>query len=179
MQSSHVFIGPALSASFARYRENKLRKRMDMKRRKADIPDTPFCTECGATDRELFYTKLNAFNRARCKACQRKSARTRLTKDRVRRYNLRRLYNVTPEEYDAMTLAQNGVCACCGEKPDGRIGGYGKGGSIAKLVVDHDHHTGEVKALLCADCNCALGYMKNSPERIKKLLIYAEKYHAE
>jgi hypothetical protein len=173
------FLAPALSTGFARYRENKLRKGMYMRRRKADIPETPFCTECGATDRELFYPKLTAINIARCKACQRKSARARLTKDRVRRYNLRRLYNVTPEEYDAMTLAQNGVCACCGEKPDGRIGGFGKGGSIAKLVVDHDHTTGVVKALLCADCNCALGYMKNSPERIKKLLIYAEKYFAE
>ncbi len=86
---------------------------------------------------------------------------------------------MTPEEYDTMAQAQDGVCACCGEKPDGRIGGYGKGGSIAKLVVDHDHTTGEVKALLCADCNCALGYMKNNPERIKKLLIYAEKYYTE
>lgn len=150
-----------------------------MKRRKADIPDTPFCTECGETDRELFYPKLTAFNKARCKACQRNSARTRLTKDRVRRYNLRRLYNVTLEEYEAMTLAQNGVCACCGEKPDGIIGGRRKGGSTAKLVVDHDHNTGEVKALLCADCNCALGYMKNSPQRIKQLLVYAEKYHAD
>lgn len=49
---------------------------------------------------------------------------------------------VTDEEYARMLTAQGGGCAICGAKPKTR-----------RLHVDHDHATGEVRALTCHRCN--------------------------
>jgi hypothetical protein len=51
-------------------------------------------------------------------------------------------------EYDEMFAAQGGLCAVCG-KPEHR--------KHRTLAVDHDHASGVVRALLCHDCNTALG----------------------
>lgn len=48
-------------------------------------------------------------------------------------------YDVTEAEYRAMYYAQGGVCLIC-RKAKGRA---------RRLGVDHDHVTGEVRALLC------------------------------
>lgn len=63
--------------------------------------------------------------------------------DNQRRHRLKKHYGVTPERYDEMLSAQDGVCAIC-SKPchTGR-----------RLAVDHDHATGVVRGLLCYRCN--------------------------
>ena len=47
----------------------------------------------------------------------------------------------------AKFVAQNGGCAICGTTPEqqGR-----------HLAIDHDHHTGYVRGLLCSVCNVLL-----------------------
>jgi recombination endonuclease VII len=42
--------------------------------------------------------------------------------------------------------------------------------------LDHDHATGVVRGLLCRGCNCALGFMKEDPSRIRALADYIEKH---
>jgi len=59
----------------------------------------------------------------------------------VRKYALRRNYSLTPSQYDQLLQAQHNQCAICGNTPKQR------------LHVDHDHATGVVRGLLCADCN--------------------------
>jgi hypothetical protein len=71
--------------------------------------------------------------------------------DRVRRNMLKRVYNTTPEAFDAMLMKQAGACAICRTtKPDG-VGGF---------VVDHDHKTGAIRGLLCHSCNLMLGHIE-------------------
>lgn len=65
---------------------------------------------------------------------------------------------------ERLTREQEGMCAVCDEAPTGTI----------RLVLDHDHATGEPRLMLCTRCNAAFGQMLESPERIKKLLAYAE-----
>lgn len=79
-----------------------------------------------------------------------------------RMYTLRKLYGVTPEEYDAQLAKQGGVCAICG----------GLNESGRKLSVDHDHKTREFRGILCDNCNCGLGNLRDDPEIIKKALEY-------
>jgi Recombination endonuclease VII len=78
----------------------------------------------------------------------------------ARSYHLRKNYGITVEQYDAMAEAQDGRCALCGVKPEGR------------LVVDHDHETNEVRALLCFSCNVAIGHLKDDPELCTKAATY-------
>lgn len=42
------------------------------------------------------------------------------------------------------------------------------------LRVDHDHHTGKVRGLLCRSCNVALGLLQDEPSRVEKLLTYIQ-----
>lgn len=91
-------------------------------------------------------------------------------KDRERDNRLKRLYNITSEQYDRMLEEQNSVClVCC--LPETSTDSSGRTKSLA---VDHDHVTGQVRALLCQACNQVLGQMSEDPERIRSLLAYAE-----
>lgn len=71
-----------------------------------------------------------------------------------REYQLRSLYGITVEQYDAMFEAQGGLCAICGRPGNG------------PLRVDHDHETNEVRGLLCHGCNVAIGLMADDPDRL-------------
>ena len=71
----------------------------------------------------------------------------------VRKSYLKRTYGLTPDAYDSMLIGQGGVCAGCGSLPP-----EGK-----NLFVDHNHTTGEVRGLLCNNCNRAVGNMHDDP----------------
>jgi hypothetical protein len=73
-----------------------------------------------------------------------------------------------------MYEAQHGVCAACGN-PETRTDH--RNGECTDLAVDHDHATGQVRALLCGPCNMALGLLQDDPERIEQLLIYLRNYN--
>lgn len=60
-----------------------------------------------------------------------------------------RLYNVTQEQYEVLWAACCGRCPIC-DKPFADT-------PNRRDVLDHDHHTGHIRGLLCAACNHALG----------------------
>ncbi len=47
-------------------------------------------------------------------------------------------------------------------------------GSLEKVVVDHCHDTEQFRGFLCQPCNVSLGFMKESPDNLRKLADYAE-----
>lgn len=69
-----------------------------------------------------------------------------------RRHKLKAMYGITLEQFNAMLAAQDGRCAICREPETRKLRKR-----VAPLVVDHDHYTGRVRALLCHRCNTALG----------------------
>lgn len=77
-------------------------------------------------------------------------------------------YGLTPEDYDDLFMAQQGVCAVCFE-PE-RI--TRNDGEVRPLVVDHNHDTGEVRGLLCSTCNTGIGMLKDSSDLLESALIY-------
>jgi hypothetical protein len=81
-----------------------------------------------------------------------------------RTYHLTRRYGITAEESDAMFEAQGGLCAICRTAP--------------AVHVDHDHDTGEVRALLCFGCNGGLGQFKDDPEVLRAAACYVERHRA-
>ncbi|WP_393063536.1 endonuclease VII domain-containing protein [Streptomyces sp. LN549] len=94
--------------------------------------------ECKAKRLERIVQDLRARPRHRKNA--RKSSRSWRLKQ----------YGLTEERYEAMVSEQGGACRICGYCPD-------------LLVVDHDHKTGEVRGLLCRECNLALGFLRDNP----------------
>ena len=84
-------------------------------------------------------------------------------------------YGLDAHGYVAMLEAQNGVCAICG-RPERRVDGNSQ--KTKDLAVDHCHATNRVRALLCSNCNTAIGLLDDSPDLLSKareyLLHYAD-----
>lgn len=93
---------------------------------------------------------------------QRNWRETNRDKQRVynRKHRLKREYGLTEAEYEAMFLAQAGVCAICQQA------------SSETLAVDHNHKTGAVRALLCSKCNTALGLLGEDADRLMAAATY-------
>jgi DNA-directed RNA polymerase subunit RPC12/RpoP len=53
-------------------------------------------------------------------------------------------YGITGEQYDDLLRRQEGNCAICGRH---------NLEFSRKLAVDHDHHTLEIRGILCQSCN--------------------------
>ena len=138
------------------------------------------CCECGEIK------PLTEFNRSskgkdgyqwKCRACYKAYNKSRYTYDMElsRSKHLKRTYGMAPEEYLALFDAQNGVCAACG-RPETTNDPRTK--QVKNLQIDHCHTTGKVRALLCKECNGALGHLHDDVERIRLLLRYAELYQS-
>ena len=82
--------------------------------------------------------------------------------DKVRDINYRRYYGIGLADYEAMYEAQQGKCLIC-------LDWY------PQLVVDHSHSTGEVRGLLCSQCNQALGLLRDSPSLARAAATYLER----
>jgi hypothetical protein len=94
-----------------------------------------------------------------CKPCH--NARGKAAKDKIggsRTYHLKRRYGITAAEADAMLAEQGGLCAICKAAP--------------AVHVDHDHATGQVRALLCFNCNGGLGQFKDNFEALHAAAYY-------
>ena len=90
-------------------------------------------------------------------------------KAQQRTYQLKHKYGLTIKEVDAMIATQNGLCSICGKLPKGK-------GTQAALHIDHCHKTGKVRAMLCGNCNTALGHAYDDPVLLHKMIDYVEAY---
>ena len=169
-----------IRAQWKRQQARRAEKATGPRRRNTKTP----CVRCGATDR---------YASGSCKPCARTIERARkeanpehvlrLARERVKRYrdrmspeekrkrnraaSLRANYAITVEQHDAMLAAQGGVCAICGDAPDHR-----------RLHVDHDHTTGVVRALLCGQCNTAIGGFGENIAVMRRAIAYLESHAA-
>lgn len=76
-----------------------------------------------------------------------------------------RTYGITPKEYNDICQSQNMVCAICGSP------------SRRRLCVDHNHNTGEIRGLLCDNCNRAIGLLKEDISILEKACSYLARYN--
>ena len=77
---------------------------------------------------------------------------------------LKMKFNMTIDDYNALLIKQNNVCAICMQVCQ----------SGRRLCVDHCHVTGKVRGLLCHKCNVGIGLLNDD----KNLLSNAIKYLA-
>lgn len=92
-----------------------------------------------------------------------------------RRHRLMKMYGLTPEAYAELFDAQGRGCAICkAMTPGGKHEGKPNRSSW-HWPVDHDHVTGQVRGLLCEDCNRAIGLLKDDPEIIAAAARYVSR----
>jgi len=140
--------------------------------RKARDGRRPECKACNLAARKARYNanpqpyiervlKWQRENRDRYLARQQeyKESGRKATSDR--KSYLKRKYGLTIEEYDALLAAQGGGCAICGN-PDADN-------------VDHDHITGEVRGILCFNCNIAIGHVADEADRLLLAFAYLDR----
>lgn len=103
-------------------------------------------------------------NKEKVREYKRKRASTPEGKLERRKGQLRCLYGITLEAYNSMLEIQRYCCAICEKDTPGK--------NHKHFSVDHDHETGEIRGLLCNDCNRGLGLLGDSYERLEKVLHY-------
>ena len=87
------------------------------------------------------------------------------------RNDLKKLYNVTPEWWDAKLAKQGGGCGICGAKTSGAKG--------RRPHVDHCHETDKNRGILCHACNVCLHILERIPDWPEKARAYLDVYHRE
>lgn len=127
------------------------------------------CTKC-KREKPLseFYIKRrkdckNGYS-AYCKLCQNSSSAKYYNKNKQaasarRRKQTLKKYGITEAKYQQMLNKQGGTCLFCSntEASPGK-----------RLMIDHCHVTGKVRALLCFACNSRIGWFENNRERLEK-----------
>lgn len=112
--------------------------------------------------------------KGKCKPCTSKYMRERQKRlppvpyGRGRDKHLRQRYGISHAEYDVLLQAQGGGCAICGSTEPGK--------GFKHFHVDHDHATGQVRGLLCAPCNQALGLFREDSSVLQQAVAYLSRY---
>jgi hypothetical protein len=127
------------------------------------------CNDCGEMKPvEEFYKRNKSINNPRwslatfvayCKPCVAIRVREGEKRNHAR---IKRKYNLTIDEYNDMLRAQDYACAICKKEPEA-------------LCVDHDKITGEIRGLLCTQCNLGIGFLDHNPEWLRNAAEYVEK----
>lgn len=113
-------------------------------------PGERFCSDCQGHV-PLFYARGS-----KCYAHASQAAHASMIK---------RVYDFTTQDYQALLAWQKGRCYICNQVPRSK-----------RLAVDHDHKTGNVRGLLCANdewgCNVTLRRLLNSLPMATRALEY-------
>lgn len=98
--------------------------------------------------------------------CYRYNASVRATKRlaakrSVKDGQLRVNYGLGLAEYEQMLETQEGKCAICRRPPTKR-----------QLSVDHEKETGNIRGLLCGQCNSGIGMLRHDPKLLQAAIAY-------
>ena len=150
---------------------------------KARVTETKACTRCKQVKPlDRFYRRNDrpCGYHAYCKACdeERRVEIKRAHPEWQWHADIRRHFNLSPDQWNELLASQYGGCAICGATEAGGIG---------RFHVDHDHKCcpgkrscGKcVRGLLCNRCNTGIGQFKDDPSRLDSAARYLRRHNAE
>lgn len=120
----------------------------------------PWCISCSRAYRKQKWTEYRLLTPAK------ERTHNTFTVAQQELYKLSR-YNLSKEDYDFKYTQQEGRCAICNRH---------ESEFKKRLHVDHDHMTGDIRGLLCQQCNVGLGNFSDSCERLTNAKDYLTKY---
>lgn len=72
---------------------------------------------------------------------------------------IKRKYDLTVDDIEQLFVAQAGACAVCEC-------------ALTKYHIDHDHASGDIRGLLCRNCNLGLGFFRDSVPNLAAAIQY-------
>jgi hypothetical protein len=78
----------------------------------------------------------------------------------TRNYHLKRRYGITEDDFERMLARQGGLCVICKAVPG--------------TFVDHCHASGQVRGVLCFNCNNGLGHFEDGMAVLERAALYLE-----
>ena len=130
------------------------------------------CKKCNTTKPTTeFYTnnasrdKLTQYCKSCCKDAERDYHKRNPSKKkfRNRRHMLVNGSPISDSIFNKMLENQSGNCGICETK-------------MELPCIDHDHRTGEVRMLLCQQCNSIIGMANDDVDRLQKSIAYLNKF---
>lgn len=129
------------------------------------VQELKYCYKC-KKEKHIsdFYSNISKFDglASECKSCSNEAGKIRAStviyKHNYHYQCIKRNYGLEPTLYDNMLISQLGKCYICLKQAD--------------LEIDHNHKTGQIRKLLCQDCNLALGGFKDSQELLNRAAKY-------
>ena len=134
-----------------------------------DFSGHKVCITCGENKYYLDFHSNKSFRdgvSSVCKPCHNLKVRKKYNPLKRKAYKLKYLYGITLEEYESKLKTQGYGCAICKTNVPGGKGKY--------FYVDHDHITGQVRDLLCHNCNFVVGYAKEDTDILRAAINYLE-----
>ncbi len=119
----------------------------------------PYCKECTKDVRKKAYRRNKDKIKTRCKKWYQQNS------EKVWRQRLIYKYGITSEWYEQTLNEQNQCCAICGAKAFER-----------RMAVDHCHKKGNLRGILCANCNVLLGLAGDDIELLEQAVNYLKRF---
>ncbi len=125
---------------------------------------------------KFYYNRLRSCYHVHCIKCTLNNEKKKLAvnPEHFQNKRLKKNFGITLETYNKMSTQQDHLCNIC-KKPESTVNGASN--KIQKLAVDHNHITGKIRGLLCAECNLALGKFKEDISILTNAIEYLRKYN--
>jgi hypothetical protein len=113
-----------------------------------------------------FYMHRGRYQPKYCKKCSSKKRTlhgktSKTKKEYMFKYTKMKNHNLSQSDYERMVVEQNNKCGICKK-------------IMKEPCVDHDHATGEIRGLLCYNCNAAIGLFEDNPLTLMAAIKYLE-----
>lgn len=118
------------------------------------------CSRCKVEQDLSNFYKTDGY----CKPCRRIKKREYYANNpnHYKSYTRTRVYGLTPDNISQLKTLQKERCGICQQA------------LAAKFCVDHDHITGEVRGLLCYNCNTAIGKLQERASLLRRAALWVE-----
>jgi len=82
---------------------------------------------------------------------------------RTRNWQLKNNFGIDSKQYEEIMDRQNGCCAICKRSQEELN---------RRMAVDHNHTTGQIRGLLCSNCNTGIGNLRDNVALLEEAIKY-------